>query len=556
MASCYDDLCALVAEILKTGKDADIPPDVLKAWSDRAMQIGERLKERHPLPQEHKRNLQLNLINRLGQQDVWKMDLQDFFDMAVVSIRESLGYYNVSIFTIDETIRDLVLTAHAGAYRGRVSKGYHQGIDRGMLGWVARNGRVLLANDVSREPAYLAMEGLATKSEICIPILIEGRTEGVLNVESDAVGAFDQGDVLALEALAQQIADVVQVRRKTQAFDLLKAEMGDRYSFGKLLGRSEAMRKVFDLTRTVAKSDMIVLIQGETGTGKELVARAIHAESHRKDRPFVAVNCAALPESLFESELFGHERGAFTGADRRRIGKMEMARRGTLFLDEIGETPYPMQAKLLRAIEGQAFARVGGEQEIQVDVRILSATNQPLEELEQKGLFRRDLYFRLNAVQIRLPPLRERIEDLPLLAAHFLREACARFHKQIETISPAVFTALTAYAWPGNIRELENVIARAALMEQTPCLSQVDLPRPEAPPRTLDRLPETAGEASLKEIGRTALESVERDYLRSLLTRTRGNISQATKLAGINRRTMYNKLAAYGLKRSDFIPSK
>ncbi|MSS73756.1 MAG: sigma-54-dependent Fis family transcriptional regulator [Candidatus Latescibacteria bacterium] len=479
MGSCYDDLCALVAELLKIGKDAHLSPDVLKAWSDEATKVGERLKERHSLPEESKRNLQLNLINRLGQQDVWKMDLQDFFDMAVVSIRESLGYYNVSIFRIDETSQDLVLTAHAGAYRGRVSKGYHQGIDRGMLGWVARNGRMLLTNDVSREPAYLAVEGLATKSEICIPILIEGKIEGVLNVESDVVGAFDQGDVVALETLAQQVADVVQMRRTNQAFDLLKAEI--RHSFGQFIGRSEVMRKVFDLIRTVARSDMIVLIRGETGTGKELVARAIHAESRRKDRPFIAVNCAALPESLFESELFGHERGAFTGADRRRVGKMEMARGGTLFLDEIGEIPYPLQAKLLRAIEGQAFTRVGGEQEIQVDVRILSATNQPLEELEQQGRFRRDLYFRLNAVQIHLPPLRERIEDLPLLAAHFLREACARLDKRIDAIAPAVLAALTAYAWPGNIRELENAIARAALMEQTSCLSQIDLPQVKNP---------------------------------------------------------------------------
>ena len=552
MGSCYDDLCALVAELLKIGKDAHLSPDVLKAWSDEATKVGERLKERHSLPEESKRNLQLNLINRLGQQDVWKMDLQDFFDMSVVSIRESLGYYNVSIFRIDETSQDLVLTAHAGAYRGRVSKGYHQGIDRGMLGWVARNGRMLLTNDVSREPAYLAVEGLATKSEICIPILIEGKIEGVLNVESDVVGAFDQGDVVALETLAQQVADVVQMRRTNQAFDLLKAEI--RHSFGQFIGRSEVMRKVFDLIRTVARSDMIVLIRGETGTGKELVARAIHAESRRKDRPFIAVNCAALPESLFESELFGHERGAFTGADRRRVGKMEMARGGTLFLDEIGEIPYPLQAKLLRAIEGQAFTRVGGEQEIQVDVRILSATNQPLEELEQQGRFRRDLYFRLNAVQIHLPPLRERIEDLPLLAAHFLREACARLDKRIDAIAPAVLAALTAYAWPGNIRELENAIARAALMEQTSCLSQIDLPQVKAGP--VDLLPGVAEEMSLKEVCRTALENVEREYLRSLLTRTKGNISRATQLAGINRRTMYNKLAAYGLTRSDFIPSK
>ena len=535
-------------------QEVAIDSESLDAWGEKASELARTLVSSRPMNAEHKRDIQLNLINRLGQQDVWKMDLPHFLELAVVSIREGLDYYNVSFFSIDEGNHKLVLTAHAGGYRGRVSKGYSQSMDDGMLGWAVRNRRMLLANDVRKEPNYLAVEGLATRSEICIPVLLEEQTEGVLNVESDMVGAFDEGDVVALEALAQQIADVIQIRLKSQAFDLLKAEMEDRYRFGRLLGRSEPMRKIFELIKAVAKSDMAVLIRGETGTGKELVARAIHEESDRRDRPFIAVNCAALPENLFESELFGHERGAFTGANRRRAGKMELADGGTLFFDEVGEIPTAMQAKLLRSIEGQTFARVGGEEEVQVDVRILSATNRPLEDLEKQGLFRRDLYYRLNAMQIDLPPLRERIEDTSLLAAHFLKEASSRFDKQIDTIAPQVLGSLVAYSWPGNVRELEHVINRAVLLEDSVSLSQVDLPEAEEGQVTSSDGVEVE-KMSLKDMCQMALERTEREYLRSLLTQTKGNISRTAKEAGITRRTLYNKMAAYGMRREDFVPS-
>jgi DNA-binding NtrC family response regulator len=506
--------------------------------------ISRLIWENAPSPQERKRNLQLDLIHRLGQQGAGRVPLADLFDMAAVSIRERLGYYNVSLFMLEEGTKELVLLAHAGAYRHRVAKGMRQSVEQGMLGWVIRNGRLRLANDVRLDPHYVTIEGLATLSEICLPILVDGRTQGVLNVESDRTDAFDQGDILALEALAQQIADFIQMHR-------LKAEVE---SGGRLLGRSAAMRRVFALVEAVARSDMSVVISGETGTGKELVARTIHEKSRRCEKPFIALNCAALPENLFESELFGHERGAFTGADRRQTGKMELAQGGTLFLDEIGEVPYPLQAKLLRAVEEQRFMRVGGEKEVEVDVRILSATNQPLEQLEREGRFRRDLYFRLNAVEIRLPPLREHPEDIPLLAAHFLKEACAKLDKRIEAMAPEALQALSRHSWPGNVRELENVVARAVLLEQSTCLSQVDLPS-TGPEPGKQLLMERAEGLDLRGVRRAALAEVEREYLRNLLTRTRGNLSQAARLARINRRTLYNKLAVYGLKREDFIPS-
>jgi DNA-binding NtrC family response regulator len=413
-----------------------------------------------------------------------------------------------------------------------------------------------LANDVSKEAEFVTIEGLKTASEICLPIVIDNQVEGVLNVESDEIRAFDDGDVVALEALAQQIADVIQMQRKNEAFESLRTEVEHRHRFGDLFGRSTEMIRIIELIKTVAGSDLPVLVRGETGTGKELVARALHREGGRSGEAFVAVNCAALPESLFEDELFGHEKGAFTGADRQRIGKIELASGGTLFLDEVGEIPYPMQAKLLRAIAEKKITRVGGEREIDVDARIISATNRPQEELESERTFRQDLYFRLNAVQIDIPPLRERVDDIPLLAVHFLQQDSDRYRKDVNTIDPAVMAQLISYAWPGNVRELENVIGRAVLMSSGRSLTSVELrdSQPEEDEARVD-LPEGSEHMHLDDVCRQVLGNVERAYLRDLLIRTRGNVSEAARKAGVTRRTFYNKLATYGMKRDDFIAS-
>ena len=406
-------------------------------------------------------------------------------------------------------------------------------------------------------PVYVAVEGLETQSEICLPLAVEGRTAGVLNVESDRVAAFDEWDIVALEALAQQISDMVLMHRQAQLFNRFKAQVERQRRLGPMLGDSDAMARVFGMVESVAQSDINVSILGETGTGKELAARTIHQQSERRDKAFVAINCAALLENLFESELFGHERGAFTGATRRRIGKMELAQSGSLFLDEVSEISPSMQAKLLRAVEQKRFARVGGEREIEVDVRILSASNRPLEELQSEGRFRQDLFFRLNAVQIELPPLRERTDDIPLLAAHFLDAACTKSGKEIDHITPSALADLSAHPWPGNIRELENVINRAVLMEEGTLLTQVDIPASggDLPGRGRPLL-DGWDERPLKEVVRSSLEEIEREYLRRLLFKVRGNLSRAARIAGINRRTLYNKLETYGMSRADFVSSR
>ena len=500
-----------------------------------------------------KREIQLQLIHRLSRPDVWDMSLSEFCDLAVTSIYDQLSYYKVSIFIPDHISQELVLFALVGAYADKVPTGYRQSFDVGILGWVARHKEMCLIPDARKDKRYYGYDFFNTLSEICFPIILEDQLVGILNVESDVENAFDEGDVIALEALSQQIGDVIQVHQQREAFARLKEEVEERHWFGDLLGQSESMRRVFGLVQSVAKSDLTVLIRGETGTGKELIAQAIHKESDRKDKPFVAVNCAALPESLFECEIFGHERGAFTGADHKRLGKMELADGGTLLLDEVGEIPIAMQAKLLRAIETQTFTRVGGQEEIQVNVRILSATNQPLEKLELRGEFRRDLYFRLNAVQIHLPPLRQRVEDIPLLALHFLKAACVRFDKKIEGIETAILAKLLAHPWPGNVREMENVVARAVLLETGMSLSQIDLLQDVLPVNEQRVLPAGAENMSLKEVCRSSMEEIERAYLQLILTSVGGNVSKAAQSAGITRRTLYNKMEIYGMRRENYV---
>jgi transcriptional regulator with PAS, ATPase and Fis domain len=260
---------------------------------------------------------------------------------------------------------------------------------------------------------------------------------------------------------------------------LLKAEFRSRYGLDRIVGTSPAMAAVFEMVRAVAGTGSTVLLGGESGTGKEMVAKALHAVSPRRDAPFVSINCGALPETLLESELFGHMRGAFTDAHQNKKGLFEAAHRGTLFLDEVGETPPPMQVKLLRALQERKIRRVGGTEEIEVDVRIVAATNQPLETLIEEGRFRRDLFYRLNVIPLRLPALRERVEDIPLLAEQFVKRFSEQMGKSIRGVSPEAMEELQRYHWPGNVRELENLMERAVALESS------DLVRTERLPETL-----------------------------------------------------------------------
>jgi two-component system nitrogen regulation response regulator NtrX len=309
-----------------------------------------------------------------------------------------------------------------------------------------------------------------------------------------------------------------------------------------LIGNSEAIRRLREKLRIVAPTNASVLITGENGTGKELVARALHAYSRRAARPFVEVNCAAIPEDLIESELFGHEKGAFTGAASRRQGKFDQAHEGTLFLDEIGDMSLKTQAKILRILEEQRFERVGGNRPIQVDVRVVAATNKNLEEEISRGTFREDLYHRINVIPLAVPPLRDRREDIPMLATHFLKDLGQEDETPPKTFTPEALEALTACFWPGNVRELKNFVWRLAILTPGPVIRLEDLPFPhEAEAGDLDAL---LSSTSFKE----ARARFEKEFLRRKLAEFHGNVSLVAEKVGLERSHLYRKLKTHGLE--------
>lgn len=318
-------------------------------------------------------------------------------------------------------------------------------------------------------------------------------------------------------------------RRLREENRRLREQVEGRYRFDNLLGRSKAMQAVFEQIRAVADSEATVLLLGESGTGKELVARAIHWNSARRDGPFVPVNCAAIPETLLESELFGHEKGAFTGADRRRRGLFAEANGGTLFLDEIADMPPALQAKLLRAIEDRAIRPLGGSAEVRLDLRLITATNRDLPGLVRDGKFREDLYYRLAVIPVRLPTLRERTEDIPLLVQHFLDRAATALGKRLEGFSEEAMAWLLQHRWPGNVREIENLVERAATLSRGPLIGLQDL-------RT-DLTPLAPGKGGL----RPTLSELEGQYIRRVLEETQGDKRAAAKILGVSVRTLQRK---------------
>lgn len=314
----------------------------------------------------------------------------------------------------------------------------------------------------------------------------------------------------------------------------LHQKLEERYRFENIVAKSPKMRQVIEVIKVIAKSNATILITGDSGTGKELVARAIHSQSHRRAKPFIAVSCAALPETLLESELFGHEKGSFTGAHAQKKGKFEIANTGTLFLDEIGEISANTQVHLLRVLEEKEFNRVGGNELVKVDVRVISATNKDLKKAVANGQFREDLYYRLNVVTIELPPLREREDDIPLLAQHFLKKFAIENQKEITGFSPDAIDFLLKYDWPGNVRELENAIERAVILAKNTSIEVTDLPQ------------QNLISAGLAPQG-GMLREVEKNHILGVLTQSRRNYSKAARLLGISRATLYNKVKAYGI---------
>jgi len=344
-------------------------------------------------------------------------------------------------------------------------------------------------------------------------------------------------DPQTLRLVVDSAIELAVTRRENE---LLRRQLQDRGAFGELVGSSDSMREVYTLIEQVAPSSASVLITGESGTGKELVARTIHRMSPRKDQPFVAINCSAIPETLMESELFGHEKGAFTGAASRRQGCFELADKGTLLLDEIGEMPALLQAKLLRVIEERAVRRLGSRKEIEVDVRLLAATNRHPQDAVSEGKLRSDLWYRLNVFSIHLPSLEERKEDLPLLAQHLATQLATKHNRPARFLSPSALHALQYHAWPGNVRELRNVIERAVII-----CSGEQIERHHFAPYPIEQRERLRNEDTLTLPVGTPLEEMERQMILRTLQKTKNNKTRAAELLGISLKTLHNKLNLY-----------
>jgi Nif-specific regulatory protein len=440
--------------------------------------------------------------------------------------------------------------------------------DRGIAGSVMKSGKAVRVDDVTADVRFYSEidrgTGTTTRNILCAPLMSHQGTIGVVQVVNRRDGKhFDEDDLAFLDALAGSIAVAIEnARLYAQVKDSegrLRAEVGAlrrdiarRDRFTEIIGMGPAMAHVFGLMESAAASSIVVLIEGETGTGKELVARGIHGASDRAQGPFLAVNCAAVPEALLESHLFGHRRGAFTGAMRDQRGMFEAASGGTIFLDEVSEMPTAMQAKLLRVLQENEITPIGDTHPRKVDVRVISATNRELHAAVEQGRFRNDLYYRLAAFPIRLPPLREHQEDIPLLASRFLQSAAARYAKQVREIHPAALDRLTRFEWPGNVRELQNEMERAVVLAQDGDSIRIE-----------HLSPKIVGEASTVEASalcfpregdpypvplRDARTAFEARHIASVLEQNARNVSHTARALGVSRVMLQKKMKHYGLR--------
>ncbi|MCS6852396.1 MAG: sigma 54-interacting transcriptional regulator [Gemmataceae bacterium] len=441
--------------------------------------------------------------------------------------------------------RDVEVLAHR--HRDPEARSYHK-VSRFVSSEVISSREAILAENVSRHRHLSGRESLlelGVTSLICAPAIVGPDLLGLIHLYCTSPHrSLDPEDLEFTMAVAKQYALATRQLQRQASLSAENRLLRDQLRVeSELIGESPAIREILGQIARVARTNATVLIRGESGVGKELVARAIHHSSLRKDGPFVCLNCAALTETLLESELFGHERGAFTGATEKMIGKFEAAHRGTIFLDEIGELTPSTQAKLLRVLEGHPFERVGGSTPIHVDVRVVAATNQPLEKALQTGQFRRDLFYRLQVVEIRVPPLWTRTSDIPLLAQHFLKRFARETGRKIHGFTPAALKKLQEYPWPGNVRELKNVIERAVALGAGPTIDVADL-----------RLGSPAGDGAETmalpgNYQPISLEELEKRHIARTLQHTGWNKSRAASILGIERTTLDRKIKLYDLRR-------
>ncbi len=509
-------------------------------------------------PRKNQELTELSLLFDISTKLSETLDLKTVLKPILRMTAEYMGIPRGTLTILNRKRAEIAIEESYGLRPEEQAKGkYHVG--EGVTGKVIDTGKPLIVPRISEEPLFLDRTGSRKHLDkrdiafICVPIKIGNETIGALSADRPSRGSgVPETEIRLLTIIASTISQAVRLRQLAQEEmekvleenQRLQDQLKDRYRPQTIVGNSKIMRGIYALIETVAKTNTTVLILGESGVGKERVAHAIHYGSLRAEKPFVRITCAALPESLIESELFGHEKGAYTGAMLTRKGRFEMADKGTIFLDEIGELPLAVQTKLLRVIQEKEFERVGGNTTIRSDLRIIAATNSDLQAAIQKGTFREDLYYRLNVFPIVVPPLRERRTDIMLLADHFVQKYAREHHKKIDSISPTATDKLMSYHWPGNVRELENCIERAVILCTDGHLDSHHLPPNLQTP-----------ESCLRNHSGTfmgVINGVEKEMLVEELKRSRGNMAKTARALGISERMVGLRTAKYGIDPRQF----
>jgi Nif-specific regulatory protein len=543
-------------------------PAHLAAAQQVADLIGPFIENLVLLHRERRRRRRLQALEEFARVLGASLNVRDVFDRLADAVRPVLDFDLMGVSLVSASGRELEVLAKVTNFEAEETPERVPLEDFSFSPRIGA-GEVVLIHDAPTEldrdrPGDRRIIEGGGRSCLCVPLWFGERVGGALYFGKRRPYWFDRTDAEVAKGIAGQLVLALQhqrlaeeqrrlasvegrARRLEERLESLRDELGERYGFDRIIGRAPSLREALTRAAKVAPTETTVLLTGESGTGKELVARAVHHASPRAEGPFLAINCAALPETLLESELFGHERGAFTGADRQKRGRFELAAGGTLFLDEIAELSLPVQAKLLRVLQEREFERLGGTATLKADVRLIAATNRDIERAVEAGKFREDLYYRLNVFSVHLPPLRERGDDVLLLADHFVRELGMRIGKGEAGLSRDAREALLAHPWPGNIRELQNAVERALIMTDGRLIGASDLGL--VPPRDRDGAGRGRGQAA----GTPAhgfegkLADWEKQIVVDVLEKAKGNKSRAARLLGLTRSQLYTRLKRFGL---------